>query len=225
MGEPRAGGEREQDDPAHPRVRRLGGAARGRGARPGRRHRRPGPRARGRRRPAPREAEVLADAVTSSCPTCAATGLAGGAAGRDRGLRARPRPGARGASRPRSSVSRSAASSCAISGGSCRALLPTLCSSTPRSSWGRWPAWAAGEAERRGIAVEEAALEPYLVRGEVALVETLARHPLSSELDGPGLERLAEAVLACDAETLRRRRCRSSAALRRRRVRRGPARS
>ena len=64
-------------------------------------------------------------------------------------------------------------------------------------------AWAAAEAERRGIAVEEAALEPYLVRDEDALLETLARHPLSSELDEPGLERLAEAVLACDAETLR----------------------
>lgn len=64
-------------------------------------------------------------------------------------------------------------------------------------------AWAAGESERRGIAVAEAALEPYLLRDERALVETLARHPLSSELDGQGLQRLAEAVLACDAETLR----------------------
>ena len=64
-------------------------------------------------------------------------------------------------------------------------------------------AWATSEAERRGIAVEEAVLEPYLVRDERELLETLARHPLSSELEGPGLERLAEAVLACDAETLR----------------------
>lgn len=64
-------------------------------------------------------------------------------------------------------------------------------------------AWAETESERRGIAVEEAALEPYLVRDERALLETLARHPLSSELEGPGLRRLAEAVLACDRETLR----------------------
>jgi pimeloyl-ACP methyl ester carboxylesterase len=64
-------------------------------------------------------------------------------------------------------------------------------------------AWATSESERRGISVEEAALEPYLVRNERALLETLARHPLSSELDGPGLQRLAEAVLACDTETLR----------------------
>ena len=85
-------------------------------------------------------------------------------------------------------------------------LLPEAVTSVvlfdPALEIGALLAWAETESERRAIAVEEAALEPYLVSDERALLETLARHPLSSELEGPGLRRLAEAVLACDTETL-----------------------
>lgn len=86
-------------------------------------------------------------------------------------------------------------------------LLPEAVTSVvlfdPALELGPLLAWAETESKRRGIAVEEAALEPYLVRDERTLLEVLVRHPLSSELEGPGLRRLAEAVLACDGETLR----------------------
>jgi pimeloyl-ACP methyl ester carboxylesterase len=86
-------------------------------------------------------------------------------------------------------------------------LLPEAVTSVvlfdPALELGPLLAWAETESKRRGIAVEEAALEPYLVRDERTLLEALARHPLSSELEGPGLRRLAEAMLACDGETLR----------------------
>jgi pimeloyl-ACP methyl ester carboxylesterase len=63
--------------------------------------------------------------------------------------------------------------------------------------------WAAAEAERRGTGIERVVFEPYLVRDEGRLLETLARFPLAAELDAAGRLRVARATLECDGPTLR----------------------